>query len=308
MGIYEVIIIWWSYAWSSAALTLGRSMRKTLIIDAWEPANRFAPKAHNFISHDHKNPSDILRDCKADLERYKCVISMTDTVHKIEKISSKDASFRVICQSGKIFETQKIMLTTGLLDILPSIPGFKECWWKSIIHCPYCDWFEHRNCKTALIADGELALEMVPLIKSWTENLTLLTNGTSSLKDSKIFNIEKHDIPVLEKNIKEIHQQDGVIHSVEFEDGTSESFQFLYARPPHTLHSSLAENIGCKITDEGRIWIDENHKTSVIWIYAAGDNSFVWRSLAQAIANGSSAGMSVNGDLLTEEYHKRIWK
>jgi hypothetical protein len=59
-----------------------------------------------------------------------------------------------------------------------------------------------------LIADGELALEMVPLIKSWTENLTLLTHGTSSLKDSRIFSIEKHNIPVIETKIKEIHQQD----------------------------------------------------------------------------------------------------
>jgi thioredoxin reductase len=83
-------------------------------------------KAHNLITHDHKNPADILRDCKADLERYDCITSIRDTVIKIENKKSKESNFRITCLSGKIFECKKIMLTTGLLDILPSIPGFKE--------------------------------------------------------------------------------------------------------------------------------------------------------------------------------------
>ncbi|NDK09187.1 NAD(P)/FAD-dependent oxidoreductase [Candidatus Gracilibacteria bacterium] len=308
MKEFEVIIIGGSFAGSSAALTLGRSIRKTLIIDAGKPANRFAVKAHNLISHDHKKPEEILQDCKADLEKYTCVSRVTDTVSQIEKIDGEKKGFQVFTTSGKKYTTQKIMFTTGLLDLLPPIPGFAECWGKSVIHCPYCDGYEHRDCKTALIADGELALEMIPLISSWTKNLTLITNGTSSLKDSKIFTIENHNIPVIEKKIIEIEHQDGIVQKLIFEDGKSKRFSFIYARPPHSLHDTLASDIECKITSEGRIYIDENHKTSVEGIYAAGDNSYSGRSLAQAIANGSSAAMSVNGDLLKEEYEERISK
>ena len=229
-------------------------------------------------------------------------MAKTKKSQKIEKEDSQGTQFTVTTESWKRFKTQKILLTTGLLDILPSIPGFKECWGQTIIHCPYCDGYENKNCNTALVADGELALEMLPLINSWTENLTLITHGSSILNDSKIFDITKHKIPVIEKVIQEIHHSDWVIESIEFTDGTKNSFEFLYARPPHKLHSTLAQDIGCEIMNDGRIWIDENHKTSIDWIFAAGDNSYSWRSLAQAIANGSSAAMSVNWELLSEEY------
>ena len=46
---FEVIIIGGSYAGLSAAMALGRSLRKVLIIDSGSACNRQTPHSHNFI-------------------------------------------------------------------------------------------------------------------------------------------------------------------------------------------------------------------------------------------------------------------
>src|SRR5690606_16845538 len=67
---YDVIIIGGSYAGMSAALALGRSLRKSLIIDAGLPCNRQIPRSQNFLTQDGSPPGQIAALARGQLMQY----------------------------------------------------------------------------------------------------------------------------------------------------------------------------------------------------------------------------------------------
>ena len=76
----------------------------------------------------------------------------------------------------------------------------------------------------------------------------------------------------------------------------------LYARPPFKQHCDIPESLGCEITDEGYIKIDPTQKTTIPGVYACGDNTIRMRSVANAVAMGTTAGAMVNRELVVEAF------
>lgn len=77
---FDVIIVGGSYAGLSAAMSLGRALRKVLIVDAGKPANRFTPHSHNFITHDGKPPGEIAAVAGQQVVAYPSVKMITGFV------------------------------------------------------------------------------------------------------------------------------------------------------------------------------------------------------------------------------------
>ena len=130
---FEVIIIGGSYAGLSAAMALGRSLRKVLVIDGGRPCNRQTPQSHNFITQDGVPPHQITAIAKEQLLQYKTV----DFVHDLAVSAEKNKNgFSISTQSGNIVTAKKLIMATGIKDLIPKIKGFAECWGISMIHCP----------------------------------------------------------------------------------------------------------------------------------------------------------------------------
>jgi len=70
---YEAIIIGGSYSGLSAAMALGRSLRKTLVIDSGKPCNEQTPHSHNFLTQDGKTPKEIAFLAKKQVKEYETV-------------------------------------------------------------------------------------------------------------------------------------------------------------------------------------------------------------------------------------------
>ncbi|MGE4512522.1 MAG: NAD(P)/FAD-dependent oxidoreductase, partial [Chryseobacterium sp.] len=139
---FDVIIIGGSYAGLSAGMALGRSLRNVLIIDSEKPCNRQTPHSHNFITQDGKRPKEISDLAKEQVAKYETVSFFNGTVIKTSK---NDNGFEVETSYGEKFTAKKIILATGLKDIMPDIEGFSECWGISVIHCPYCHGYEVKD-------------------------------------------------------------------------------------------------------------------------------------------------------------------
>ncbi len=121
----DVIIIGGSYSGLSAGMSLGRSLRNVLIIDNGKPCNRQTPHSHNFVTHDGKTPAEIAKLAKEDVEKYDTVQFYNGTVVKTAKTTE---GFEIQTSSGEKFNTKKLILASGVKDIMPDIPGFAECW------------------------------------------------------------------------------------------------------------------------------------------------------------------------------------
>ncbi|WP_029288604.1 NAD(P)/FAD-dependent oxidoreductase [Pedobacter sp. R20-19] len=296
---FEVIIIGGSYAGLSAAMALGRSLRKVLIIDSGLPCNRQTPYSHNFITHDGEKPSEISEKAKAEVLKYQTVSFLKDIATGAEKV---DEGFKIITQSGKAFQAKKLIFATGIKDIMPDIKGFAACWGISVIHCPYCHGYEFKDKVTGILANGARGFHLASMVSNLTDQVTLLTNGKPDFKEEQTLKLKQHDIQIVETAVKTIEHEDGFIRQVIFADGTSKPFEALYAALPFTQHSNLPISLGCELTEHGHIKVGSFQETNINGIYACGDNTNMMRSVALAVSTGSVAGAVVNGKLVEENF------
>lgn len=296
---YDVIIIGGSYSGLAAAMALGRALRNVLVIDSGNPCNKQTPHSHNFLTNDGKTPAEIASIAKEQVVKYESVRLLNGTVTNGRKMAN---GYEIVLTSGEVYNAKKLVFATGIKDIMPSIPGFAECWGISVLHCPYCHGYEVRHQKTGILANGDLAFELATLISNWTNELTVFTNGLSALSDIQLAKLEKHNIQIVEDNISKLNHDKGYITEVVFEDGRSISLAAMYARLPFMQHSSLPEQLGCEISPDGYIKIDQAQKTTVHGVFACGDNTIRMRTVANAVSMGTTTGLMVNKELIDESF------
>lgn len=296
---FEVIIIGGSYAGLSAAMALGRSIRRVLIIDGGEPCNRFTPHSHNFITHDGERPSNITKKAREDVLKYNTITFLQDFAIAGEKTKN---GFSITTQSGKEFIAKKLIFGTGIKDIMPNIKGFADCWGKTIIHCPYCHGYEFKQQKTAIFADGARGFHLASMVNNLTDNLTIVTNSKHDFNDEQLQKLIKHNIEIIETTIAEIEHKNGNLKNIVFADGTKKSFDALYASLPFTQHSNIPVSLGCELTELGHIKVNPMQETNISGVFACGDNSNMMRSVALAVSTGGIAGAIANGRLVEEKF------
>jgi len=295
---FDVVIIGGSYAGLSAAMTLGRSLRKVLVIDSGRPCNWQTPHSHNFITQDGETPAAIAAKAKEQVLRYPSVSFYAGTAVKAIK---KEERFEVFTDDNSSFQARKLLLATGITDLMPAMPGFTACWGISVLHCPYCHGYEVSGKRFGIFANGETAYEMSKLIHQWTKYITLFTNGAHGLTETQLLKLHSHNITVIEKEVKSVAHSNGNIHSLIFSDESEFTLDALFARVPFTQHSSIGQQLGCALNDMGLITVNDFQLTSVEGVYAAGDNSTM-RSLAVAVASGAKAGAFMNKAMIDEEF------
>lgn len=296
---YAVVIIGGSYAGLSAALTMGRSLRKTLIIDEGKPCNRQTPHSHNFLTQDGSTPKEISDTARSQLSKYESVVFYKGTAISAKKIQG---GFEIITSKGDVFKSKKLVLATGIKDLMPNIDGFAECWGISVVHCPYCHGYEIRDKKTAIIANGERAFHLASLVSNLSKEITLLTSAPQSFDEQQLIKLKQHDIQIIEKEIAGIEHRNGYLEKVVFKDGSSEGFECAYASLPFEQNSTIPMELGCKLTEGGHIEVDSMQRTSIEGVYACGDNSSMMRSVALAVYGGNITGAHMNSELVKEEF------
>lgn len=303
---FEVIIIGGSFSGLAAAMSLGRALRNVLVIDDGKPCNRFAPHSHNFLTQDGVPPAEILKISREQLKAYSTVHLVADRVLTGHRNSS---DYILHCLSGKFFRTTKLLFATGLRDIHPDIPGFSDCWGASIIHCPFCHGYEYKGAPTGILANGPDAMHYAQLLSQWTNQLSIFTNGPSTLSPQETQTLQKRGIKVYEAPIANIQSTNRSIQSIELEQpnekASSIMMDVLYHSPKTEQSCPIPETLGCLIdSSTGLLQLDSMQQTTVTGVYASGDNSGM-RSVATAVGSGTFAGAAINFALLDDKFAEK---
>lgn len=296
---FDVLIVGGSYTGLAAALTLGRSRRRVLVLDAGQPCNRQTPQAHNFLTRDGEPPNQLRALAREQLGAYPTVQFQAGTV---TQATAQAGEFRVETAEGSRYAARKLLLATGLHDELPELPGFAACWGISVLHCPYCHGYEVRDEPLAVLGNGDAGFEFARLIHHWSPNLRLLTNGPATLSAEQRARLTAHGIALIESPLAQVEHDAGRLHHLGLLDGTRLPLTALFARLPFRQASDLGARLGCELTDTGLLRTDEFGRTAVPGLYAAGDNSTLMRQVAAAAANGSKAGAFINHELIAEDF------
>ncbi|MEX0359378.1 MAG: NAD(P)/FAD-dependent oxidoreductase [Allomuricauda sp.] len=295
---FDVIIVGGSYAGLSAAMALGRALKKVLIIDSGKPCNRQTPHSHNFLTQDGVPPHEIAQLGKSQVAQYPTVHFFDGLATEGKKIAD---GFEITVSTEERFTAKKLVFATGIKDIMPPIEGFSDCWGISILHCPYCHGYEVRGTKTGVFANGEEAFEFAKFLTNWTQDLTLYTNGKSDLSPEQIQQLKDLNIEVVDKKIQKMEHEEGYLKQLQFMDGSTATITALYAHIPFEQHCDIPISLGAKLDEQGYIALDGMQKTTVDGMYACGDNATRMRTVANAVYQGTFTGMVVSKEMIMEE-------
>src|SRR5881396_4231629 len=134
MSQYDVVAIGGGAAGLSAALVLSRARRTVVVVDDGTPRNAPAAHLHGYLSRDGLPPGELLEFGRDEVRSYGCdILSGTTT----ELAADGHNGFRVLLADGQRISARRILVTTGLRDELPDIPGLRDRWARDVLHCPY---------------------------------------------------------------------------------------------------------------------------------------------------------------------------
>jgi thioredoxin reductase len=292
----DVIIVGGGAAGLSAALVLGRCRRNVLLIDSGNPRNAPARHMHGFLSRDGMNPGEFLQICRQQLRTYPNV----ELRHsQVLKAGRGPGFFTAILKDGEEFHSRIMLLATGLVDELPTMPGFDQFWGASVHLCPYCDGWEHRDETIAVYGRGldgaELALEML----GWTSKVVYCTDGESEIDKTQYERLEKRGIRVDERRVAALEGTGEKLERVRFEDGGTFTCSALFFSSPQQQRCNLAHDLGCQFSEDGyTIECAAHAATNVPGLYAAGNASKGLQLVIMAAADGTQAAFSINEALL----------
>jgi thioredoxin reductase len=287
----DVIIIGGSFAGLAGALQLGRARRKVTVLDTGLPRNRFAGHSHGLLGHDHKPPSDILAEARRQLARYPTIRLVSA---RADSVSGTIDDFSVLTGDGESLGARRLILSYGVADQMPAVPGFAEGWGKSIVPCPYCDGFEVAGRHWGLVWSGPQSNNFAKLYRDWTDTLTLFADGHDIKPDIRA-NLASRNVPVVDGRIVEVVNHGGDAAGVIVDTGLHVPVDILFAHPRNKPSARLHETLGLATVDTPggiALKVDERRETNVPGIYAAGDLATPGMpSVTQASSQGAMAGI-----------------
>jgi thioredoxin reductase len=295
----DVIIIGGSFAGLAAALQLGRARRKVTVLDTGRQRNRFAGRSHGVLGHDHKPPQDILVEARQQLARYP-TIKLVNA--RAESVSGTLDDFCVVTDDNESLRARRLILSYGVADQMPDIPGFAEGWGTSIIPCPYCDGFEVADQHWGLVWSGPQSHNQVRLFHDWTDRLTVFGNGHDITLDIRA-DLAARQVPIVDGRISEIEPYGSHSATIKIETGPDVSVDILFAHPRTRPSASLHDVLGLATVNTPTgiaLKTDERSETSMPGIYAAGDlaNPGI-PSVTTAAWQGTMAGIFAQQSMLS---------
>jgi thioredoxin reductase len=148
MNRCDVVVIGGGAAGLSAALVLSRAGRTVVVVDAGEPRNAPASHMHGYLSRDGMPPADLLRVGRHEVEGYGGHIVAGNVT---ELLRNGPDAFWVRLDGGQRIASRRLLVTTGLRDVLPDVPGLRDRWARDVLHCPYCHGHEVRDRRLGVV-------------------------------------------------------------------------------------------------------------------------------------------------------------
>ena len=296
----DVIIVGGSFSGLSAAMQLVRGRRNVVLIDANSPRNRFAKTSHGVFGLDGKTPAQIRTTALSQLSDYPTFHLVEDMAIKVDKTPE---GFCVTLRNGATYSAKKLILTTGITDQLPDIPGVKEHWGKSVIHCPYCHGYELKDRSLGVLATSELAYHQAAMIPDWGAT-TLFTQGQFKPEGEVLDHLISRGVSIEESPVTHVVGDGEHIQHVLLADSRTIPIKGLYVAPRVIVASPLIGMLNLETVETPMgtmVTVNDLKESSVKGVFVAGDLSNAMQSGTLAIASGTMAGLGVHRSLIFNE-------
>jgi thioredoxin reductase len=303
MNRFDVVVIGGGAAGLSAALVLTRARRRIAVIDAGRPRNAPAAHMHGFLGSDGLPPADLLAAGRREVTGYGGHL-VDGTVIGVREVPASGAPavpvFAVTLAEGSVLQARRILVTTGLRDVVPDIPGVRERWGRDVLHCPYCHGYEVRDQPLGVLGGTPEALVHARLVRQWSDDVVYFIDG-QELTAHQRQQLAARAIGIVDEPIARLVVTDDRLTGVEVVTGQVIPRTAVFVRPTFAANDTLLTDLGCATGPNGWVSTDPTGLTSVPGVWAAGNAVNPRAQVITAAGEGSAAAIAINNDLVDED-------
>jgi thioredoxin reductase len=307
---YDIVVIGGGAAGLSGALALVRARRSVLVIDGGQPRNAAAAHVHNYLSRDGTPPSELLAAGRAEVTGYGGRI-IDGSVTIVERLDAQGerGGFRVRLSDGRSVYARRLLLASGLVDVLPDLPGLAERWGRDVLHCPYCHGWEVRDQQIGILATGPMAAHMALLFRQLSTDVVVFQHTGPCLSAEQLEQLLARGIRVIDGDVAGLEVHDDRLVGVRLHSGEVVARQALVVAPRFAARAEVFRRLGLETSEQehagfvmsSSIAADATGASVVPGVWVAGNVTDPMAQVISAAAAGLKAGAAINADLIAEE-------
>ncbi|MBA8794737.1 thioredoxin reductase [Friedmanniella endophytica] len=307
LATVEVAVIGGGAAGLSGALTLGRMRRSVVVIDEGRPRNAPAEGVHGYLSRDGIPPQELLRCGREEVTGYGVRI----LTGRVAAVAREATAFRLELGDGSVLRARRLLVTTGMTDALPEVPGVRERWGRDVLHCPFCHGWEVRDQAIGVLATTPMAAHQAQLLRLLSDDVTVFTHSTGGFDETVAGPLRARGIRLMDGRVEGLVVEADRLTGVRLADGTEVPVQALAVGPPWTLNLAGLEGLGLRTVEHptgfGEVLeVDANGRTSVPGVWAAGTVANPTAQVSTSVAAGAWAGATIVASLLEDTIEQAV--
>ncbi len=303
---WDVVVVGGGAAGLATALTLARSRRRVLVVDAGEPRNAPAEGIHNYLGREGVAPTELTAVGRAEVEGYGGVVRAGRVV---SASAAPEGGFALGLDGGSSLWARRVVLATGVVDELPEVTGLRERWGRDVLHCPYCHGWEVRDRRVGVLATSPMAMHHVGLMRQLTDDVVLLVDDAFVPDRHAADELDARGVEVVTGAVSAVEVTDDALRGVRLADGTVVGLDALLVPTVARARAEVAGLLGLTPTEQRMgevllgsvIEVDARGETAVPGVWAVGNVADLRATVIVSAASGTAVAAALNADLVAED-------
>ncbi|WP_405560805.1 NAD(P)/FAD-dependent oxidoreductase [Streptomyces sp. NBC_01180] len=313
-GTVDAVVIGGGAAGLNGALMLARSRRSVVVVDGGTPRNAPADGVHGLLGLEGVPPMDLLGRGRDEVRRYggRVVVGHVVSAVPAGPSAEGDPRFKVTLSDGRAVRARRLLVATGLRDVLPDLPGLAQHWGHGLVHCPYCHGWEVRDEPVGVLAVGPASVHHALLFRQLTDDLVYFARGAGPDQDTGLdeetrARFAARGIRVVDAPVAAVEStRDGRIAGVRLVDGQTVARRVLAVATGMRARTEGLAGLNLPMQDlpgaMGRHFATGvAGATQVPGVWVAGNATDPAAQVGASAAAGALAGARINADLVTAD-------
>ncbi|MFI1583428.1 NAD(P)/FAD-dependent oxidoreductase [Embleya sp. NPDC020630] len=307
MDGYDVVVIGGGAAGLNGALMLARARRSVVVIDAGAPRNAPAEGVHGLLAREGMPPAELVERGRAEVRGYGGHV----VTGEVDAVAREADGFTVALADGRTVRARRLLVTTGLVDELPEVPGLRERWGRDVLHCPYCHGWEVRDGAIGVLASGPLSMHQVLLFRQWSDDITFFPHTTAPPTEEEAEQLAARGIRVVAGEVASVAVVDDRLVGVRLADGTLIERDALAVATRMVARADFLAGLGLRAVAHPSgageyVPADPTGRSEVPGVWVAGNVTDLMAQVGAAAAGGAAAGAQINADMVAEDTRRAV--
>ncbi|MBP1922765.1 thioredoxin reductase (NADPH) [Halorubrum alkaliphilum] len=307
---YEIAVVGGGPAGLTTALYGARLGHETVLIDRGGGRAAMMADTHNVIGvTEDVSGNEFLATARDQVAAYggdfergfvesiERVDNAADGLDGADDEDGADGRFRLVA-GDDAYLADRVVLATGFSDKRPDPPLPRTG--KGLHYCLHCDAYMFVDEPVYVMGHGEAAAHVAMIMLNVTDDVDLLTRGAEpTWSDETAAQLDAHPVDVVDEDVTGVDNDPdtGWLEALAFADGTRREYRGGFAMYGSEYNTALAESLGCELTEDGRIDVDDHGRTSADGVFAVGDVTPGHNQIPVAMGQGAKAGLAIHKEI-----------